>query len=1151
MYAAPVDRQTIRLGPFELLEPIGSGGMGVVWAGVHGTGQPEGGQLEVAVKVIAGEFAWTERFRRAFRTEVRAVAALDHPGIISVLDAGEISPEAAIASQGRLVARSPYLVTERMCDGTLSSWLSSPPSWATIRTAALGLLDALGHAHARGVIHRDVKPGNILLDLHGRPRLGDFGIAQLLDGEGTIEDLGTPAYMAPEQFVRANEWIGPWTDLYAFGCTLWAVVTGQPPWGDRRGTALRNCHLYAARPALRPAIAVPSGLEQVLHRAMAASPNSRYQRAAEFVLELEALGGADRIGVSAGSRPEPVSERTPPAARTTGGLAGSKLAVPHSPRAAPVLVEPPSDPPSEPDISTRALRGAGIGLYGIRTPPLVGRKAERKVAWSTLVQAARGEGPRVLLLRGITGTGKTRLATWLTEHAHAACAAEVWVGRHGPTDGGIGTLLQSWLGPRSVWNQDQLPAVRARLSALPADPADPEDSALAEETVLADIALPQGRVRFTQPSERYAAVGSVIRRIARERLMVLRIEDLQWGADALSLVKYLLAEGPPRLLVVGTIRDEVLAERPIELPLVRDLVADERVTVVNVGPLPRVDRQHLVQALLPLEPSLAVRIAERTAGSPLLAVQLVGDLVARGVLDADEVGFRLRGEVLPSVDLADVWTQRLEALLAGAHGSVGLSLELAATLGLSVDVEEWGHALQLAQTQESEGEVAPAQERELGGEVLGMSRQLAERLVSSGLARAEDDPHRGFTFVHPMLRDVLLARAERAGRAQKWHELCARSLAERRGAEIAQRRARHLLEAGRPLAAASTWLEVARERVSTGEYDAATDVLGWWETSMTESAPIHDPAWGQGWCVQFSLAYQRGDLDTAAQWAQRVVDHARWHGWMELECRGLIDLAGVRVAMGRRDEADKLLARASELPISSEPGLRARLDLTMGMSWGAGGDHQRALAALARARAGFEAQGALVDAGSAARFEAVAALGACDPHRAVEAAQRARDWLAAVGHRPGVAAADNALGEAYRATGDLAAAERFYQSARDGMRRLGMAKAVIPEANLSIVLIEQGRVPQATALLQSIASSAACRARPTLHVAVQMMLLATAAMSRDWPRFDQLLDGAGPLVARAGLVEPDAVRALQRAVQAAREAGQGARADRLEALRGS
>jgi tetratricopeptide (TPR) repeat protein len=1145
MYAAPVDRQTIRLGPFELREPIGSGGMGVVWAGVHFSSQ-----LEVAVKVIAGEFAWTERFRRAFRTEVRAVATLDHPGIISVLDAGEITPEAAIASEGRLVARSPYLVTERLCDGTLSSWVTSPPPWSTIRTAALGLLDALGHAHARGVIHRDVKPGNILLDVHGRPRLGDFGIAQLLDGEGTIEDLGTPAFMAPEQFVRANEWIGPWTDLYAFGCTLWAVVTGQPPWADRRGTALRNSHLYAPRPALRPAVAVPSGLEQLLHRAIAASPNSRYQRAAEFVMELEALGGADRIGVSAGSRAEPGYERTPPAARTTGGLAGSRLAVPYSPRAEPVPVQPPAEPPSEPDISTRALRGAGIGLYGIRTPPLVGRKAERKVAWATLAQVVRGDGPRVLLFRGITGTGKTRLASWLAEHAHAACAAEVWVGRHGPTDGGIGTLLQSWLGPRGVWSQDQLSVVRARLSALPSDPEDPENSALAEETVLAEIALPQGRVRFTQPSERYAALGSVIRRITRERPMVLRLEDLQWGADALSLVKYLLAEGPSRLLVVGTIRDEVLAERPIELPLVRDLVADSRVTVVNVGPLPRVDRQHLVQALLPLEPSLAVRIAERTAGSPLLAVQLVGDLVARGVLDPDEVGFRLRGEVLPSVDLADVWTQRLEGLLAGAHGSVGLVLELAATLGLSVDADEWGRALQLAQTQEGEATPSPSKERELGGEMLGMSRQLAERLVSSGLARAEDDLQRGFTFVHPMLRDVLLARAERGGRAQRWHELCARALAERRGADLAQRRARHLLEAGRPLAAASTWLEVARERVSTGEYDAATDVLGWWETAMTESAPIHDPAWGQGWRVQFELAFQRGDLDTAAQWAQRVVDHARWHGWMELECRGLIDLAAVRVATGRRDEADKLLARAAELPGSSEPALRARLDLTMGMSWGAGGDHHRALAALARARAGFEAQGALVDAGSAARFEAVAALGAGDPHRAVEAAQLARDWLTTVGHRPGAAAADNALGEAYRATGDLAAAERFYQSARDGMRRLGMAKAVIPEANLAIVLLEQGRVAQANTLLEGIASSAACRARPTLHVAVQMMLLATSALTRDWPRFDLLLEAARPLVARTGLVEPDAVRALQRAVQAAKEAGEESRAAQLLSLKG-
>ncbi|MEQ1501519.1 MAG: protein kinase, partial [Myxococcota bacterium] len=812
--------------------------MGEVWAATH-----VNARVDVAVKVIATEVAWSDRFRRAFRNEVRAAATLDHPGIVQVLDAGEITAAAAIASEGRLIAGSPWFVTERLVGGSLVDWVRSPRTWPELADLSQALLEALAHAHARGVIHRDVKPSNVLLDAGGRPRLTDFGIAQLQDArrgagpagaiagqDGALEDLGTPAYLAPEQLLRVRAAIGPWTDLYAFGCTLWALVCGRPPFGDLRGESLRRAQLDPERPPLRPVLAVPTGLERVLHRTIAAAPNARYCRAIELATELGRLGGADRPAEAAPrpASPAPAPARDPspsiptvsiptvsiptvsiPTASVPVGGEGSEAALPSAPRAASVAPPVPDAIPADRERTTRALRGAGIGLFGLRAAPIVGRRAERQLLWDAFVPASRGQGPRVVVLTGPSGTGKTRLATWLCESAHALAGAEVWTAEHGPTDGGLDTLLASWLGVRSPRSSPELASVLAvRLAALPpGEPIEPE--------VVGELVAPTGRVRFTKPHERYAVIGAIIRRIAAERPVVLRLEDVQWGADALGLVAALHEAAIRRLTMVLTARDEVLAERPIERPLIRALVARPGASEIAVGPLPRRDRQRLIHALLPLEPSLAVRVAEHTGGNPLFTVQLVGELVANGSLEADESGFRLKTEATTGASLAELWTQRLEALLAGASGAAGIALELAAVLGMHVDGAEWRAVVDEA------GAFVPP--------------RLADRLVEAGLARTEGDPDEGFTFVHAMLRDVLLARAEDSGRLDGHHTAAAGWLAAQVGPGVTLRRGRHLLEAGSARAATEPLLDAAAELVSQAQFAEAVGVLASWEAAMTRA----------------------------------------------------------------------------------------------------------------------------------------------------------------------------------------------------------------------------------------------------------------------------------------------------------------------------
>src|SRR5688500_13818028 len=150
------DAGSIALGPFTLLAPLGAGGMGEVWAAVHGPSD-----APVAVKVLTAAFAREPVFVRAFRNEVRATAALDHPSIVAVLDHGEVSEAADAASDGRLQAGSPYLVMERVDGGSLADVLGNHP-WDDLRRDLLVVLDALAHAHARGVVHRDMKPANVL-----------------------------------------------------------------------------------------------------------------------------------------------------------------------------------------------------------------------------------------------------------------------------------------------------------------------------------------------------------------------------------------------------------------------------------------------------------------------------------------------------------------------------------------------------------------------------------------------------------------------------------------------------------------------------------------------------------------------------------------------------------------------------------------------------------------------------------------------------------------------------------------------------------------------------------------------------------------------------------------------------------------------------
>src|SRR3954467_12611857 len=223
----PASGERLLDGRYRLGERLGGGAAADVFKAVD-----ERLQRPVAIKVFRGDAA--QQLQR-HDAEMRTLAALDHPSLVTVFDAG---------TDGE--SQQPYLVMQLIEGPTLGEELRSG-SLTTERSAQYGaaLADALGYVHERGLVHRDVKPANVLISEDGRVHLADFGIARLVDSAHetrTGDVLGTPAYFAPEQV--AGETVGPTADVYALGVVLFECVTGRRPF---EGTAVEVAMARLAR----------------------------------------------------------------------------------------------------------------------------------------------------------------------------------------------------------------------------------------------------------------------------------------------------------------------------------------------------------------------------------------------------------------------------------------------------------------------------------------------------------------------------------------------------------------------------------------------------------------------------------------------------------------------------------------------------------------------------------------------------------------------------------------------------------------------------------------------------------------------------------------------------------------------------------------
>ncbi len=303
-----------QLGSYQVVAPLGEGGM----AAVYKAHQPSMDRY-VALKILPRQFANSPEFLARFRQEARLLARLQHPHILPVFDFGE--------ADGYTFIAMPLLQS-----GALTQRMTGAPMQISQITSIITQVgDALDYAHTHGLVHRDVKPSNVLLDERGNCLLTDFGIARMVEGTanltGTGSVIGTPSYMSPEQ--GAGQPVDARSDIYALGVVLFELATGRVPYSAETPVAVVIKHMQDPLPLprrLNPAL--PEAVERVILKALAKRPEDRFQKMSELVQALQrATAGVPDAkaavgGAKVGAAFTPVTPVTPlPMPAQAGGAA--------------------------------------------------------------------------------------------------------------------------------------------------------------------------------------------------------------------------------------------------------------------------------------------------------------------------------------------------------------------------------------------------------------------------------------------------------------------------------------------------------------------------------------------------------------------------------------------------------------------------------------------------------------------------------------------------------------------------------------------------------------------------------------------------------------------------------------------------------------
>lgn len=882
------------LDGFRLLEPIAQGGLSTVWRARHASG------FSAAVKLLR-QFGTADESDR-FANEIRAAAGLSHPGIVRVLDLGRSDSEFVLPTGLKVRRGTPWLAMEYVGGGTLTA--AHVRDWDALAFVARSLLEALAHAHSRGVVHRDLKPPNLLL-VDGRRldaglKLTDFGIAWTRADSPETGPTGTLDYMAPEQIEVLVRRYGPWTDLYGLGCLLFELASGAPPFRDEPTRPLAMGHLLAPVPPLQARFPCPPAFERWLARTLAKEPHDRFRTAPEAY---EALFG-----------------------------------------------EPPR-------VVAHHARGAATGgqrLFGLREIPLVGRESARDQLRAALADAA--DGPVSVVVRGPEGVGRSRLLRWLHEEVTERGCAESFLVRATEARDDVRAAL---LAKTNATGLDD-DALREQLEWWAGEDVDAE---LRRELGQV-LAPPTGR--RVDAADRVGAVARWLAALARRRRIVWVVDDAPLVPEAVAVARALCSDpSRPSALIVLAASDAAPADgadldlgaavTALRLPaLSREerLVLLQRALTVDPVLAARIDDEtggHLLTAIellrdqvergwlvpgpegLRLAPGREVVVpADRFAPFTSRLERVVGGDDARG--EQLELAVALGEEVslaawdaVGGADAADVRRGLLDALLSArlaepapngfrfAHPVArSAALRLAALHGRFKSAHRacllWAQATGASAERVARHLVA-LEEWALAVEPL--LEATRERLDRDGPGAAQGLLR---TAEQALERAAVPATDRRAVRARV---LAAELVADQGQPQLALQSLELLLPVlTGPRVRAERWsaLVVKGECLAlTGQYDEALELL-----AEVESASGQDPLLDDALRIRVRdaathLCLRLGRYKEAAHWATRSEELLARHGMEGLRGLNLLRHAGIAV---RRDDpaaARELLARAEPL----------------------------------------------------------------------------------------------------------------------------------------------------------------------------------------------------------------------------------------------
>lgn len=1070
----------MRIGEFELVRRLGRGGMGEVWLGRH-----QVLHVPVAVKLTVDPPS-DEEAMRAFEAETSMVAGLDHPNVVRVIDVGRV--ERARPESGPFHEGSPWLAMELAAGGSVFD--HRPRNAEELVYVLTALLRGLGHAHAHGIVHRDIKGGNLLVCgpagspdeaprslLEGRIVLSDFGISRLIAptaGEDAHSNSGTTAYMAPEQIHGASYLMGPWTDLYQVGVLAWLLATGAYPFRGRTRHATLFAHLTKPPPAFEPQISVPRGFEDWLRQLLRKDPAERYAFAAEA---LEALDTPEQtVSPTTLSRlsEQPTSTRRP-APRSESPLPDAPAA-----RSTPWRPRPPNDRADAP----RPAWGTGLSLVGLRSPPLRGRATETELLWNTLLEVHGQRTGRTVVLEGTPGVGRQRLADWLATQAHEAGAAHV--------------VRAALFGDAS----DGEHLARAVLGLSPADPKPVVvarlESWLGADSLTAEVLGGYLAGEAVAATDLHSAIAEALRRQARTHVVVLVCSNGFAHATSRRMLRDIhrhLQRLPAPVLVVTT-RD--IGQEALEVDGL------EGVEVVFVPPLGRAEVRQVVKDVAQLAPEVVAKLVEAARGQVGTALQQLGEWVQSASLVPSPTNFVPADGVPLKVDAAALERTRLQRIRAHCSAEDLDVLQLAAMLGRRIDRDTWYAACVAA------GRPFPSGVR--------------ERAARQGLLRRAADGT--LYFVSDALRSDL-AHAD-----PEDHALLAWVLADR-GAGPGSL-APHLEAAENWGEAYQAYYDHACALLEDGA-EALEAIEGCERMLGASGVPRSDERWGAVGVLRSWRHQTLGELAESETVITHVIAQARLHAWPTQLVRGLRQRVHIAFARGEHVRCLELAQEALELSRARGDQLRfAGVNLCVG-------DVHVKLGAFELAAEHFDT--AIVAARQAghrpSEVQGLLARAQVEIHLqqledAVPFLEQARGIATEHRMQPQLTSILNYLGELARVRGDREEALALYGEAAARYLSQGRSDAIVPAINLALMRIEDDRFKAAESTLRRLAGPWISQSdRGVLQLYLQVALLTCDLRSGrpDDGRTDWVLEQLD----RHHVVDGDLAYLLDRAAEALAE----------------